>query len=159
MIDTLIVLVLLAGVGFFVYQRFAKKKQAAPEPTVQAPVAPPPVPRPPQYQPDFSTIKDNASGAAVREALAPSTRAFMRPGPYFDANGNALDVAGNVIVFTGNLKDVVIDPPETPEIAEQRGKLEHAIKTGNPYSIQDIHRAGFDPSGAQFAAWFRRVKG
>lgn len=153
--STIIVVVVLVGIVFFVLKAIKKRETPAAPPQNVAP-APPPVP---QYVPDSSTIKDNASGAEYRDNLAPSTRAFMRPGPYFAPDGTPLDVRGNPILPQGSsLKDVVIPEPTNPTEREYRGKLELAIKTGNPYTFDDIYRAGFDPNSAEFAAWFRKVK-
>ena len=155
-IDFAVLLLIVCGVGaFFYFKKLKKPDSGTPVPNQGNP-ANPGVSAP--YVPDSATIKDNASGLAYWNSLAPSTRAYMRPPPYFGPNGEVLDVRGAVMVSGDNLAHVVILPATTDSEAIARNKLQTAIRSGNPYSINDILAAGFTPDGAQFAAWFRQVK-
>lgn len=152
MTDTLIILGILAVVGFIAYSKFAKKKKDDPLGPADS------VPRPPTYQPDSSTIKDNESAARYREALAPTTRAHMSGGPYFAPDGTPLDVRGQPIRPVA-LVLVNIPPPTTQEQADARLYLADAIRRGQAYTGKDIIRAGFAVDSAEFASFHAQAKG
>lgn len=162
MIDILVGLVVLSAVGAFVWLKVVKPKLDKEKAQAPQGVAPPPefrtaYPIGARYTPPDAPVTDNASGQAFRDSLAPSTRAFMRDGAYFDAQGRPLDVQGKPITPQAPVS-VDVAPAATADQVLARGKLEAAIRTGNPYSLDDIRAAGFRPDGAEFSAWHYAIK-
>lgn len=160
MIDVLIGLVVLCAVGAFVWFKVIKPKLDAGK--LPQGVSPPPefqtsYPIGARYTPPAAPVTDNASGQAFRDSLAPSTRAFMRDGPYYDSQGRPLDVQGKPIVPNS---PTLADVPAAKSPAEQaaRDRLEGLVRSGGAYSMDDIRAAGFRPDGAEFAAWHYAIK-
>ena len=159
MIDILIGVLVLAGVGAFVWFKVVKPKLdkerqgVAPPEDVRASY-----PIGARYTPPAAPVTDNASGQAFRDSLAPSTRAHMRDGPYFDAQGRPLDVAGNTIKPAEAPSGPLPGPAATPEIQAARDRLEKLIRTGGAYSIADIQAAGMRHDGVEFSNWHYAIK-
>lgn len=153
--STIIVVVVLVGVIFFVLKSI--KKRETPEPARQAaPPETPPAPKPPQYVPDASTIKDQASWEAYRNQLSPSTRAFTREVAY-GPDGKPLDAGGREIkpgADFGPISGAKVSAPGSVGLVYRGVPVTLAPVAGETDLNVGIHAVFYDANGAKIAAQY-----
>lgn len=155
MIDLLVIGAII-GVAAFFYLK--KKKQETGAPPAAVPTAPTPAPRQaaPQYVPDASTIKDQASWEEYRNSLSPSTRAFTRE-VAFGPDGKPLDAGGREIkpdAQSGPVSGVKVSAPGSVGLVYRGVPVTLAPVAGETDLNVGIHATFYDSNGVKIASQY-----